>query len=175
MTNLQGKLLRCLLHKSFNSITNIDLLDSHLGQHQNKMRSRKWYLHLFYHLVDTTLVNSWIVFCKVHGDLMHLADFRRAVAEGLCKVEQPGRKKRGRPSNDTEKQLQLKQSQGLTTTLQLKNVCLDALNHWPEVQSDRQRCKMPGCKSKSLIWCNKCSAFLCLNQHQNCFMKFHTL
>ena len=78
-------------------------------------------MRLFY-LVDTTEVNSWIVLRKVHGDVMRLADFRRVVAEGLCKVEQPGRKKRGRPSNNTEEQLP-------TATLPLKNVRLDALNH----------------------------------------------
>ena len=90
-------------------------------------------MRLFYHLVDTTVVNSWIVFRKVDGDAKHLADFKRAVAEGLCKIKQPGRMKRGRPSNDTEEQLQLKRSRGPTATLPLKNARLDAVNHWPEV------------------------------------------
>lgn len=37
----------------------VDLLDSLLGRHKIKMRSRKWYMRLFYHLLDMTVVNSW--------------------------------------------------------------------------------------------------------------------
>ncbi|XP_060845894.1 piggyBac transposable element-derived protein 3-like [Rhopalosiphum padi] len=36
----------------------VDLLDNLLGRQKIKIRSRKWYLRIFYHLLDVTVVNS---------------------------------------------------------------------------------------------------------------------
>jgi len=36
----------------------VDLLDSHIGRYKIKIKSRKWYIRLFYHLLDMTVVNS---------------------------------------------------------------------------------------------------------------------
>lgn len=36
----------------------VDLLDSHIERHRIKMRSKKWYFRLFYHLVDLAIVNA---------------------------------------------------------------------------------------------------------------------
>jgi len=43
----------------------IDLLDSLLGQQKIKIRSRKWYLRIFYHLLDVTVVNSWLLHKRI--------------------------------------------------------------------------------------------------------------
>lgn len=48
----------------------VDLLDSHIGRYKIKIKSRKWYIRLFYHLLDMTVVNSWILYkrvCEVKG------------------------------------------------------------------------------------------------------------
>ena len=81
----------------------VDLLDSFLWRYKNKMRSKKWYFRLFYHMLDMSIVNSWILFQKVHGRILQLKDFRAQVAECLCKVDQSRAVKRGRPSNWTQK------------------------------------------------------------------------
>jgi hypothetical protein len=52
----------------------VDLLDSLLGRHKNRMRSKKWYLRIFYHLLDLTAVNAWSLYRRVHGDKMRLAN-----------------------------------------------------------------------------------------------------
>lgn len=42
----------------------VDLLDSFLGRYRVRVKSRKWYLRLFYHLLDLTVINSWVLMKK---------------------------------------------------------------------------------------------------------------
>ena len=39
----------------------VDLLDSVLGYYRNKIRSRKWHHRIFFHFLDMTAVNGWIL------------------------------------------------------------------------------------------------------------------
>ncbi|XP_046674573.1 piggyBac transposable element-derived protein 3-like [Homalodisca vitripennis] len=39
----------------------VDLMDSHIGRHHIRLRSRKWYFRMFYHMVDMAVVNAWIL------------------------------------------------------------------------------------------------------------------
>ena len=152
----------------------VDLLDSLLGRHKNRMRSKKWYLRTFYHLLDVTAVNAWLLYRRVHGDKMRLADFREEVAESLCKMGHRNVAKRGRPSNNTEQQIQMKKKRGFTSHVPVKNVRLANISHWPDWKPTRKRCKMPQCKSLTYVHCTKCGVALCLNKDKNCFVGFHT-
>lgn len=40
----------------------VDLLYSLIGRYKIRMRSRKWYMRLWYHLLDVSVVNSWILY-----------------------------------------------------------------------------------------------------------------
>lgn len=39
----------------------VDLLDSNIGRYKIGIKSRKWYMRLFYHLLDITVTNAWIL------------------------------------------------------------------------------------------------------------------
>lgn len=52
------------------------------------------------------------------------------------------------------------------------NFRYDGIEHYPGV-SDSARCKMEGCKLKSLYYCIKCKVHLCLKRNMNCFRRFH--
>ncbi|CAK1578837.1 unnamed protein product [Parnassius mnemosyne] len=43
----------------------VDLMDSFLGRNRIRMKSRKWYMRIFYHLLDLTVINSWVLYKKV--------------------------------------------------------------------------------------------------------------
>ena len=79
----------------------VDLLDSHLGRQRIHIKSKKWYFRLFYHFIDITVTNSWIMYKRVVGDKIRLKDFIGQVGESLCKVNSKITK-RGRPSNSTD-------------------------------------------------------------------------
>lgn len=84
----------------------VDLLDSFIGRNKIKIRSKKWYMRLFYHLVDTALVNAWLLYKRAElqkGNNVKdtLADFRLKVGETLCKMGKTSIA-RGRPSELTK-------------------------------------------------------------------------
>lgn len=127
----------------------VDLLDSHLGRYRNKMRSKKYYFRVFYHLLDVVMINSWILYKKVKADdplsKINLAKFREEVAICLCKIgSKKPYSKRGRPSMlEVENGIEAKKHKGPATTMPVKNVRLDEVGHWPEYMDSRQRCKLP--------------------------------
>lgn len=44
----------------------VDLQDSMLGRFKINMKSHKYYLRLFYHLLDMTVVNSWTLYRRAY-------------------------------------------------------------------------------------------------------------
>lgn len=153
----------------------VDLLDSLLAQHKISMKSKKWYFRIFYHLVDLTIVNAWLLYRRVHGNTMTQTQFREDLAVTLCTIGEKTAPKRGRPSSsNVEDQLQAKKKKGPALKPPPKDVRLDSTGHWPVWSEDRLRCKLPNCKGYSYIKCEKCSLTLCLNKDRNCFVSFHT-
>lgn len=168
----------------------VDLLDSILARYKILVRSKKWYFRIFYHLLDITLANSWLLYRRVNeslnergkenenrakGKLLSFSEFRAEVALVLCQMGQgTARRSSGRPALETmEHQLQAKKKKGPTVYIPPKDVRTDGMLHIPIVQNARQRCKRPQCKHLSYIQCEKCSVHLCLNKNNNCFKDFH--
>lgn len=46
----------------------VDLMDSHIGRHHIRMKSKKWYFRLFNHMVDMVVVSSWILYSAGQGE-----------------------------------------------------------------------------------------------------------
>ncbi|XP_050553076.1 piggyBac transposable element-derived protein 3-like [Spodoptera frugiperda] len=85
----------------------VDLMDSYLGRYRIKVKSKKWYMRLFYHLLDLAVINSWVLFKKNMSakgipkkQLPNLGEFRNELADALCNVGTSNGNKRGRPSNN---------------------------------------------------------------------------
>lgn len=84
-------------------MSGVDLFDSLIGRYKIKMRSRKWYMCIWYHLIDITIVNAWLLYRRVETEKgnrpnMTLFDFRVEIAISLTKVGKITTPKRGRPS-----------------------------------------------------------------------------
>ena len=76
----------------------VDLLDSVIGRARIIMRSRKWYMRIFYHLLDFSVCNAWFVYNKRSKEKKSLLKFRIDLGTTLCKLGQPSQVKRsGRP------------------------------------------------------------------------------
>lgn len=156
----------------------VDFLDSLIGKNKIKMRTRKWYLRIFYHLIDMTIVNSWILYRKVskanQQKHLTLVQFRMEVADCLCRAGMHQGSKRGRPSATAmEQQIVAKKKKGPTAYIPPKDVRTDGIGHWPLYTSDRTRCKKPACKKLTYVKCSKCGLHLCFNKDSNCFYEFH--
>ena len=159
----------------------VDLMDSFIGRYRIAMRSRKWYLRIFYHLLDMTVINSWLVYknlktTEANSSVLSLCNYRLELAEVLAKVNNSFElcNKRGRPStsNSVEMEIQAKKRRGPAQHIPPKDIRTDNVGHWPG-NCVRSRCKMPGCKGYTQNRCEKCGVALCLTTTKNCFKNFH--
>lgn len=83
----------------------VDLMDSMIGRYRIIMRSKKWYMKIFYHLVDMSIVNAWMLYKKVTKKPMKLAQFREQLAVELCQTEMEIKKKGRKTKESLEKQM----------------------------------------------------------------------
>lgn len=156
----------------------VDLLDSFMGRYKIYMKSRKWYIRIFYHLLDLTLVNSWLLYKRVYSKkqpgskLLNQAQFRAEIAYNLCNIRS-ATTKRGRPSNSLEKEIDNKRRRGPMKHLPPTEVRADQTGHWPMMIDKKMRCKLPNCKGFTHTKCEKCGVELCFNKNNNCFKQFH--
>ncbi|XP_022175570.1 piggyBac transposable element-derived protein 3-like [Myzus persicae] len=123
----------------------VDLMDSLIGRYRIIMRSKKWYIKIFYHLLDMTVVNSWLMYKKITGNTMPLAKFREHLSVTLM---QSGIAKRGkgRPSGSFEIQENIKKKRTQTPSAPFDEIRRDCLEHWPNYEQQR-RCE----KDKPLV------------------------
>ncbi|XP_050063055.1 piggyBac transposable element-derived protein 3-like [Aphis gossypii] len=75
----------------------VDMMDSMIGRYRINIRTKKWYMKCFYHLLDMTLVNSWLIYKKLPGNRLTLAKFKEEVSVSLC--QQYKKPTRGRRSS----------------------------------------------------------------------------
>ncbi|KAJ8963507.1 hypothetical protein NQ314_005586 [Rhamnusium bicolor] len=159
----------------------VDLIDSFIARHKICIKSKKWYIRLFYHLLDMTVSNAWMLYRRIsavkRGTIsmpeMSLFEFKQEVAVCLCQVGQSIGVKRGRPSQTSvEEMIATKKRNGPTQHVPPSDVRLDQVSHW-RIWSTRNRCKFPKCTGYSQVSCDKCGVTLCFNKTNNCFRKFH--
>ncbi|KAG1924641.1 piggyBac transposable element-derived protein 3-like [Pimephales promelas] len=159
------------------SMGGVDLLDSLIALYRTKIRSKKWYHRIVFHMLDMTLVNAWLLKktrdCKSQmPEIAHLSllDFQIHVASCLCMESKARRKRKGRPSQAVEVG---KNKRGPQSFVPPDPVRRDRTDHWPLHASEEGRCKMPGCKGIVRSKCSKCTVYLCFTAERNCFVDFH--
>ena len=156
-----------------NYMGDVDLLDSMLGYYRISIRSKKWYHKIMFHVFDLVTVNAWILWWKHNNEHMPLIDFKIAVADALWRGGKTSQRKRGRPSNEIEQQLNSKRKRGPAANVPQAEVRQDGAHHFPTWRNTRGRCKFPDCNEKTFVACEKCEVTLCLNNNRNCFKLFH--
>ncbi|KAG0437065.1 hypothetical protein HPB47_017619 [Ixodes persulcatus] len=159
----------------------VDLNDCLIAHYRIHIKSKKFYLKLFFHFIDLVIVVCWLLYrrdCKSLGvpakaqdDLLN---FRMNI--GACLLKQgkdTTARRKGRPSSSMESSLLAKKKRGPMKVVPVASVRTDSTGHWPVVKETRQRCKLPHCKGQTVFMCVKCNTHLCLNKNSNCFYDFH--
>ncbi|KAL2085028.1 hypothetical protein ACEWY4_020546 [Coilia grayii] len=162
------------------SMGGVDLLDSMVALYRTKVRSKKWYHRLFFHMMDMAMVQAWLLYRRDSTSSgvdqtaqLSLLAFKSEVASCLCKTDSFC-SKRGRPSLSVQAGLDLKRRRGPTAPVPPAPVRLDRIDHWSVYSENRGRCKYPGCNGIIKVKCMKCDVFLCHTPDRNCFFSFHT-
>ena len=138
----------------------IDLLDGLISYYRITLRSRKWYLKIFFHFIDLGIVTAWIRYkadMQIAGmekkDILDCLGFRAEVAEGLCLFgKSENTRKRGRPSGSIERNFEEKKKRSQTKPIPQFDVRTDQIGHFPCEKEQRQRCKKPGCGLKTFFF-----------------------
>lgn len=159
----------------------VDLIDSIMGRYKILVRSNRWQVRMFYHLLDLTMSNAWLLYRRVLKSTsgtssqkpLNSFDFRLEIAETLCKMGKKSTKSRKRGST-VELELEKKKHRGPTQHVPPKPVRQDEIAHWCAWSDKRIRCKYPNCKGFTQVLCEKCGVGLCFNKKNNCFKKFHS-
>ena len=166
----------------------VDLADMLISLYRISCKTRRWYLKIFWHLVDIAKVNSWLLYRR-HGDVMKIpkgqrksvVDFTMSIAEALIcagktTYESATPKRVGRPKKRSLEEATQPNKPGRRPTMPLpcSDTQYDQMSHWPEPSNDKQgRCRH--CKyGFSKIYCSKCRVCLCLRYGKDCFLEYHT-
>uniref|UniRef100_A0A8B9GTM1 PiggyBac transposable element-derived protein domain-containing protein n=1 Tax=Astyanax mexicanus TaxID=7994 RepID=A0A8B9GTM1_ASTMX len=123
----------------------VDLLDSLIALYRTKIRSRKWYHRLVFHMLDLTVVEAWLLYrrdCRDCGillkDVLSLAEFKAEVASCLCMEGKATLKRKGRLSLGP-----------------CGIIRYDQTGHWPVWVEKKGRCKFPNCSGIVKVQCSK--------------------
>ena len=82
----------------------VDLLDSILGYYRIRIRSKKWYHQIVFHLPDLSIVNAWLLWKRKTNSDLPLIEFKLGIADRLCMVGKiPQTRGKGHPSTLVEK------------------------------------------------------------------------
>lgn len=143
----------------------VDLLDQRTAAYKldRKASSGRYYLRLFFDLMDIAVVNSHVVFKALNPKGMDLLDFKIVVAKYL--IGSYNSRSRNAPSTHLSRREVLPASVPL---------------HLPVIQAKRGKCRYcsnAGLQNKTFIQCNACGVYLCLisgSNSRNCFSLFHT-
>ena len=142
--------------------------------------SKKYYLRLFFHLLDLAVINSWLLYRRDCDSLAiprqkrkdQLA-FKLALANHLCKHGKSiAGEKRGKLSFNVQLDCASKKKKGPATPIPDIDIRRDEIGHMPVVDV-KQRYKLPLCKLQSVFKCIKCQVHLCLNKKSKGFVAFN--
>ena len=152
--------------KDYNSnMGGVDLLDQKTAVYRldRKSSGRRYYLRLFFHLMDMCMVNSHIVYKECYLTGMELLDFKVLVAKSL--IGSYNSRQRIAPPTHVSRRSFLP---------------ADVPLHLPIIQSTQGKCRyyyVSGTENEMSFQCNTCGVYLCLvagRNSRNCFAAFHT-
>ncbi|XP_030830359.1 piggyBac transposable element-derived protein 2-like [Strongylocentrotus purpuratus] len=150
----------------------VDLHDSLTALYKYPVRSKRWYIYIWYHTLTMVVVNAWLLYRRHCGQLgcSHLP-LRKFQASAASCLTSAGKRARGRPSNTatlpSPAPVKWKKSPA-------NDIGKDGVDHLPLWVVKRQRCKHCQGGFLSFVQCTKCDVHLCLNKDRNCFAPYHT-
>lgn len=131
----------------------VDLIDSIMGRYKILTRSKRWQVRMFYHFLDLTMANSWLLYRRVrqakncNDKQMSSADFRLEIGETLCKL---GLKPNIKNRRSIENEIQVKKHKGPAQHVPPLAVTSKAGSNWPLADLGRKKSSV---QVSQMHWC----------------------
>ena len=128
----------------------------------NRKSSVRFYLRIFFDLMDIACVNSYLIYYMKHPNKLSILDYKIAVTKNLIQYHQ-GLKRAVRMSRPSKRKNQPESIDNHG-------------GHLPDYQTMRKRClycAMEGKENRTFVICLACNIPLCLVKERNCFQKHH--
>ena len=152
----------------------VDRFDRQRAMYSVSRKSKKWWLRIFYFIVDAAVVNAFNLYAAVHPDPSpRLLQFRvqlfRGLVRGFC-----SRQRRSSLQGMAFMRYHFTGKSRQKLMGVPEDIRLQPSKHFPEKTDSYHRCRM--CSSRknnkrSRIMCTQCKVWLCVNP---CFARFHS-
>lgn len=147
----------------------VDIMDQKKVCYEVDRKAKiKYYLRLFFDLLDIAMNNSYIIYCKLHeakrveGTLLSSLEFRQVVARSL--IGSFSSRQRGLSSVVmTNKRITITQKRGTPSHVMTK-------------VNNRKRCVQCAksrVENRTNNTCSTCNVHLCYTSERNCFIEYH--
>ncbi|XP_065055887.1 piggyBac transposable element-derived protein 2-like isoform X2 [Rhopilema esculentum] len=162
------------------SMGGVDLADMLIALYRIEVKTKRWYIKVFWHLVDICKVNGWLLYRR-HSRQLGLPaakqkpflQFCTEIATALINIKKaPQSSRLGRPTKHPSTEANSHGGKRAAQPTPINDIRYDQTGHWPLPSADKKRCRV--CQSYSRMTCEKCKIALCLITSRNCFKKFHT-
>lgn len=146
----------------------VDLSDMLIALYRTPLKTRRWYMGIFAHMLDICVNNAWLLYrrhCaqKKLKKTLSLKRFRIEIFVSLSAKRTVPTDMPGPAENKIIKKPVVPRP--------IDDLRYDGIGHLPSI-TDKGRCRM--CKSGySTMICIKCSTRLCIKRERNCFYEFH--
>lgn len=144
----------------------VDNADHLLSTFKIDRKSHKWWHRIFWHFIDVTVVNSFIIHKERNGNSLTSKKFRLSLVNELVGHKLPtpkGRKRQSTFVGPQKPQVPVEKRRS-------------EASHMPLFTDTRKRCALCSTKTdeRRTRWiCKICDAPLCLSEKRNCFMEYH--
>lgn len=146
------------------SMGGVDLLDKMCYSYRFAIRSKRWYLYIFWHTVKMAAVNAWLMQRRIDQQQgQKSAPLREFLAELATSLVLYLKRSAGRPSEENLPPAKKQACMAIP-----RDVRTDGTQHWPIWNERRNRCK--ACTGGyTFISCSKCQVSLCINKRPQLF------
>ena len=152
----------------------VDRFDRQRAMYSVSRKSKKWWLRIFYFILDAAVVNAFNLYAAVHPyPSPQLLQFRvqlfRGLVRGFC-----SRQRRSSLQGMSFMRYRFTGKSRRKLMGVPEDIRLQPSNHFPEKTDSYHRCRL--CSSRknnkrSRIMCAQCKVWLCVNP---CFARFHS-
>lgn len=158
-----------IIAKYNNNMGGVDLMDQRKVCYEVDRKAKiKFYLRLFFDLLDIAMNNAYIVFSKLHenrqieGTLLSCLEFRQVVTRSL--IADFSSRQRARPSTVmTKKRISYTQKQRMPSHIMIK----------ANTRKRCVQCAKSRIENRTNNTCSTCNVHLCFTSERNCFAEYH--